>query len=279
MSDNNPDQDPSRGAKSEATDPAGPSDADATEFVERTRMEKLSDKALELSHKILNVGVDGHGPWPGSVHVAREHLAQHGDPEKAIRRLITTHVRLTSGSGFLAGLGGLITMPVAIPADFMALWLSQARLGGAIAHLRGYDVHSEEVRSVVMLSLIGSSATEALSKAGVTIGTKSAVSAIGKIPGRALIEINKKVGFRLITKAGSKGVVNLTRLAPVVGGVIGGGINFASTRTVGTYAKMNFPALAEQDAARNETVNETTPEDVMDPFVIDEPSDFDSAKM
>ena len=104
------------------------------------------------------------------------------------------------------------------------------------------------MRSVILISLIGSSATEALSQAGVQIGTKSAVSAIKQVPGRVLIQVNKIVGFRLITKAGSKGVVNLTKLAPVVGGVIGGGVNFTSTRAVGAWAKKNFPATDVHDA-------------------------------
>jgi uncharacterized protein (DUF697 family) len=208
---------------------------------ETTARQKLSARAQQVVEGVLNVGVDGKGPWKGAVEVAEEHLAQHGDVEKTIERLISTHVRFTSSAGFLSGLGGLITLPVTMPADFTALWLTQARLAGAIAHLRGYDVRSEEVRSVVLISLLGSSATEVLSAAGVDIGIKSAVSAIKQVPGRALIEINKKVGFRLVTKAGSKGVVNLTKLAPVAGGIVGGGINFASTRAVGAWAKRNFP--------------------------------------
>ncbi|WP_182882063.1 EcsC family protein [Microbispora sp. H10949] len=207
-----------------------------------TPLERLGSKAKEVIDKILNVGVDGGGPWKGSIQVAEEHLTKHGDVEKAIQRLIATHVRITSSTGFLTGLGGLITLPVTMPADLTALWLTQARLSGAIAHLRGYDLRSEEVRSVVLISLIGSSAAEALSQAGVQIGTKSAISAIKQVPGRVLIQINKTVGFRLITKAGTKGIVNLTKLAPVVGGVIGGGINFTSTRAVGAWAKKNFPA-------------------------------------
>ncbi len=206
-----------------------------------TQLERLGNRAKEVTDKISNVGVDGWARWKGSIQVAEEHRATHGDVEKAIQRLIATHVRLASSTGFLAGVGGLITLPVTLPADITALWLTQARLAGAIAHLRGYDVRSAEVRSVVLISLIGSSATEALSQAGVQIGTKSAVSAIKQVPGRVLIQINKTVGFRLITKAGTKGIVNLTKLAPVVGGVIGAGVNLTSTRAVGAWAKKNFP--------------------------------------
>lgn len=212
-----------------------------------TRFERLGRKALNLSDRIATVGVGGSGAWKGSEQVAEEHLGKHGDVEKAIQRLIATHVRITSSTGFLTGLGGLITLPVTLPADFTALWLTQARLAGAIAHLRGYDVRSDEVRSVILISLIGSSVTEALAQAGVQIGTKSAISAIKQVPGRVLIEINKKVGFRLLTKAGTKGVVNLTKLAPIIGGVVGGGVNYTSTRAVGAWAMKNFPATHEAD--------------------------------
>jgi hypothetical protein len=211
------------------------------EPTDATTVEKLSARAKQAAEMMLNVGVDGKGAWKGSVEVAEQHLAKHRDVEKAIQRLIATHLRITSSTGFVSGLGGLITLPVAISADFTVLWLTQARLAGAIAHLRGYDVRSDEVRSVVLISLLGSSATEALSAAGVEIGTKSAVSVIQKVPGRVLIEINKKVGFRLITKAGTKGVINLTKLAPIAGGLAGGGVNFVSTRAVGLWAKKNFP--------------------------------------
>ena len=218
-----------------------------------TQLERLSGKAKEITDKLSTAGIHGWGPWKGSIEIAQEHLTTHGNVEKAIQRLIATHVRLACSTGFLAGIGGLITLPVTMPADLTALWLNQARLAGAIAHLRGYDIHSDEVRSVVLISLIGSSASEVLSQAGVQIGTKSAVSAVKQVPGRVLIQINKTVGFRLITKAGTKGIVNLTKLAPVVGGVIGGGVNFTSTRAVGAWAKKNFPAT---DAARAPTASE-----------------------
>ncbi|MDQ0665412.1 hypothetical protein QFZ35_003910 [Arthrobacter ulcerisalmonis] len=222
---------------------------DESPATDSRRFERLASKAMEVSDKIFNVGVGGMGAWKGSVQVAEEHLAKHGDVEKAIERLLATHVRITSSTGFLTGLGGLITLPVTLPADFTTLWLTQARLAGAIAHLRAYDVRSDEVRSVVLMSLVGSSAAEALAQAGVQIGTKSAISAIKQVPGRVLIEINKKVGYRLITKAGTKGIVNLTKLAPLVGGVVGGGVNFTSTRAVGNWAKKNFPVTDDSAAS------------------------------
>ena len=39
-----------------------------------------------------------------------------------------------------------------------------------------------------------------------------------KLPGDLVIAINKKVGFRLLTKFGEKGAVSLVKLIPLVGG-------------------------------------------------------------
>ena len=69
---------------------------------------------------------------------------------------------------------------------------------------------------------------------------RSSLSAIKRVPGRALIEINKQVGFRLLTKAGTKGVLNLTKLVPLVGGLIGGSFDAATTYTVGHCAASTF---------------------------------------
>lgn len=201
------------------------------------------ESAETLMQQVLNLGVDGKGPWKGAEQVADEHLRHHKNAEKAIARLIATHVRNTGVSGLVTGMGGLITLPAAIPADMTALYANQIRMIAAVAHLRGYDVHSEEVRSIILLTVLGSAGTALAAEMGVTIGNKAALAMIRKVPGRVLIDINKKVGFRLFTKAGTKGVVNLTKAVPLVGGVVGGGINASSTRTIGTFAKRNFPSL------------------------------------
>ncbi len=72
------------------------------------------------------------------------------------------------------------------------------------------------------------------------VGELYAKKAIAKISGATLREINKKIGIKLLTKAGQKGVVNLTRIVPGVSGLIGGTIDAATTRLVGLAAKKAF---------------------------------------
>lgn len=196
-----------------------------------------------LIDKILSIGVDGVGPLKGARQLADEHLAQYGDPEKAIRRLIATHARLVGATGFATGVGGLVALPVAIPTDIATFYALSARCAAAVAHLRGYDIDSDEVRSIVLLTLLGAGGAAIATEVGVQIGNKAALAALRKLPGRVLIDINKKVGFRLVTKFGEKGVINLVKVIPLAGGGVGAGVNVAAMRTVGRYSKSNFPSV------------------------------------
>lgn len=51
----------------------------------------IDSAGTSLVSKILTVGIDGLGPFKGAREVADEHLKQHGDPDKAIKRMIATH--------------------------------------------------------------------------------------------------------------------------------------------------------------------------------------------
>jgi EcsC protein family len=196
----------------------------------------------QLVGKVIDLGIGGAGPLEAAVDVAEEHLtAAGGDREEAIRRLVSTHVRLAAASGFVTGLGGIATLPVSVPAAMAGLYVLATRMSAGIAHLRGYDVESEEVRSAILVSLLGSAGAATVKRAGIDIGRRSTSAALQKLPGRVLIELNKRVGFRLVTKAGEKGIVNLTKLVPLVGGPIGATVDGVSCKTIGGYAMRTFP--------------------------------------
>lgn len=198
---------------------------------------------LALATKILEWGVDGVGPFKSAAAIADQHVAAHGDTESAIDALIRTHTRIVAATGFTTGLGGLATLPVSLPADITAMYAMTARCVAGVAHLRGYDVDSEEVRSLLLITLIGAAGAEILKDVGVQIGQKTALGALRRLPGRVLIEINKKVGFRLLTKFGTKGAINLGRAIPLIGGAVGATTNGAYLRATGGWAKKNFPSL------------------------------------
>src|SRR5690242_11268064 len=80
-----------------------------------------------LVGKILDVGVDGAGPWHGARVAAEEALDGSVDVEQAIKRLIATHRRLVGVTGFTTGFGGIVAMAATAPADVVSFYAVSAR--------------------------------------------------------------------------------------------------------------------------------------------------------
>ena len=157
--------------------------------------------------------------------------------EKAIEELVSWQIRKCATSGFLTGLGGFITLPVTIPANISSVLYVQMRMIAAIAYIRGYNLKDDEVKTLIYCILAGLSIENLLKSAGIQFTKKASLSLIQKIPGKILTAINQKIGFRFITKAGEKGVVNLTKIVPVFGGIIGGGIDWIATKKIAKIAR------------------------------------------
>lgn len=114
----------------------------------------------------------------------------------------------------MTGSGGLITLPVAVPANISSVLFIQMRMIASIAIMRGYDVKDDQVRTFFYASLTGKAATDILKQAGVQVGQKLAVNMIKKLPFEVIKKINKAVGFRLMTKFGQ---INMGKMVPLVG--------------------------------------------------------------
>lgn len=165
---------------------------------------------------------------------------KHDDVETAISKLITYQTSKAGISGFITGFGGVLVMPLTIPANITSVILVQMRMIATIAYMRGYDLKSDQVQTFVYASLTGTSVADIAKKAGIVIANKMATGAIKKIPGKVLTKINQAVGFRLVTKFGTKGAVNLGKMIPVAGALIGGIIDTASTQIIAKNALKTF---------------------------------------
>jgi uncharacterized protein (DUF697 family) len=190
-------------------------------------------------------------PIPGlgsAEELANTYREMWGDPEKAIEDLIRWQILLAGTVGFASNVGGLITMPFTLPADIMGvLWL-QLRMIAAIAHLRGYNIKDEHVKTVAFICLTGSSTVTILKDVGLNLGTKLSARAIAQISSVTLTKINQAVGFRLITKTGTTGVINITKWVPFVGGVVGGSLDATVTGAVSLAAKSIFEPIFDNKA-------------------------------
>lgn len=174
------------------------------------------------------------------AELANDYTKKYGYTDKAIDKLIQNQISKNTFNGFVTSFGGFITMPVTLPANITSVMYVQMRMVAAIAIIRGYDLNDDEVQTFVYGCMVKKAMTDVLKQAGVETANKVTLSAVKKIPGKTFTAINQKLGYRFITKAGTKGTVNLTKVIPVVGAGVGGTIDFVTTKTIANRAKKVF---------------------------------------
>ena len=170
---------------------------------------------------------------PSVEQIAREYMEKYLTPEQACKEMIKNQIIKCTTSGFLTGFGGFITLPVTLPTNITSVLYVQMRMIACAAYMAGFDLKSDETQTFVYACLAGVAVNEMLKQAGIKLGIKLTNSLIKKIPGKVLTKINQKVGFRFITKFGTKGIINMGKIVPGVGAIIGGGFDFVETKTIG----------------------------------------------
>ena len=177
---------------------------------------------------------------PSIEEFAEDYLKQNPNPRKAAISMQNYQIAKCAAGGVLAGFGGAIALPVALPAEVTSVLYVQMRMIACTAYMAGYDVKSDQVQTMIYACLAGVSINAVIKAAGIKVAEKAAMAAIKKIPGKVLININKKIGFRLFTKFGEKGVINFGKLVPGVGAFVGGGADFIETKAIADRAYKMF---------------------------------------
>lgn len=198
-------------------------------------------QALDWAYdKAVNgVSVKGVG-MDSAQKLAEDYMKREGSRIDQANSLIRWQNTKAGTSGFLAGLGGVLAMPVTIPANIASVMLVQMRMIAAIAHIGGYDLKEDKVQTMVYACMVGSAAADVLKEVGIAVGSKLAMSAIKSITRETVVAINRAVGFRLLTKFGQTGVVNLGKAVPLVGGIVGATFDSVTTNLIGNAARAAF---------------------------------------
>ncbi|KAK3262331.1 hypothetical protein CYMTET_28808 [Cymbomonas tetramitiformis] len=160
--------------------------------------------------------------------------------DEAVEALLRVEAAKSFAAGFVSGVGGLWTLPLAVPASTYANWLIQARVAGAIAHLYGHDLKSKEVRTLVLVCLLGDSAWGVLRSLSVQLMETAVRRSITRIPTTALVQINKTVGMKLVVKCGESGAIKLQRVVPLLGGAVAGAFDASACVVAGRVAGRVF---------------------------------------
>jgi len=213
-----------------------------------TRVDGIDDAtagaATKMIERLMDAGIDGRGRFASAQKVAEVAIAEHPDVEGAIGATVRAHLLLGAVGGFVTGLGGFITMSVALPANVLEFYLVATRMVATIASIRGYDIRRPEVRSAILLALVGADSDDLLAKAGYAGSGRLANLAAQRLPGPALMALNKGVAFRLLTRVGRKSVTRFGRAVPLVGGVVGAGVDTFLLTRIADHARREFPPRA-----------------------------------
>lgn len=180
------------------------------------------------TQQIINLG-------PIEAGCSREALG------KIANKLILVRTSTSSAASFAMGIPGGIAMGATIPADALQFFGMSLRLAQELAYLYGAqdlwksgEIDDDAVRGQLILYcgvMFGVSGAAA----GIRIlSSQIAKTTLKKLPQKALTktlwypivkQIGKLVGIKVTKNTAAKGI---SKAIPVVGGVISGGLNFAS---------------------------------------------------
>ena len=172
------------------------------------------------------------------------------DLDRAANNRIYSIVAQSSTLSFATGLPGGLVMAATIPADITQFYGYSLKLAQEISYIYGYEdiwnqqgELTEEAKETLILYLGIMLGVSTASSAVRVLSGKLSVQALKKIPQKALTKtiyypVIKKVlavfGTKLTKATFAKGV---SKVVPVVGGVVSGGLNYFSMKPMATKLK------------------------------------------
>ena len=205
--------------------------------------DKLFQPLLQGLEWLYDRAVNGVPALHSASDLAARYERQFASREAAVDGLIKWQMAQAGTASFVASLGGIVTLPIALPANVASVTYIQLRMIAAIAHLRGHDIESAPVRSLALACLCGARVSDLVKDLGLRFGTQMAHEVVKRLSGDALKQLNHAIAYRLAASTGASTSINMTKLMPVLGGVVSGGFDAVLTRAYGTTAKRLFQPI------------------------------------
>ena len=200
------------------------------------------DDMGSLMEWLMDKAVNGLAPLSSAENLAQEYLidTSYADDGARIDALIHWETTKNFTAGFVTGVGGLLTLPVSLPADFVASWLIQARMSAAIARICGFDLKSDRVQTFILACLVGDAVKDTAKAAGLDVSRGVTKTLLKKATAEVTEELQEQIGKKLVALAAKKGVSSAARGIPLLGGLVGGVFDATACHVVGRTAKSLF---------------------------------------
>lgn len=201
-----------------------------------------NDKAILVLKKIIQLGIEGGVGLSSAKELGDRYLQNPSYPTKLdkIDALSRWEERKNFTSGFLTSLGGIIALPVAIPASIGINWVLQTRMVAAMAYIGGFDIEDPPVRMSVALCLLGKKGKRILNADFNELTDLLRKNTLSQIPKQTIQLVNQTVAARLMRIAATKGFTRFSKAIPVIGGAVGGTLDYMSCKDTAHFAKDLF---------------------------------------
>lgn len=158
--------------------------------------------------------------------------------EDLAKKIISRRSLKAGEIGALCGVGGLLTLPITMPADLYYCFKIHARTILSIAYIYGWNIHDEDAITDVLLVMGGSTGIDAVRHAGIKVDQDFAKEAVLNkfITKETMRKINRIVSRKIVRQAGKRGFIRLPKLVPIIGAPIGAGLNYFETKAIGKKA-------------------------------------------
>jgi len=201
-----------------------------------------ADKAGNLLKRVINLGINGGAGLSSAKELGDQYLQK---PEfksrmERIEALVKWEERKNFTSGFLTSLGGIISMPVAIPASLGINWVLQIRMVAAMAYIGGFDIDDPPVRMSIALCLLGKKGKDVLNTDAAQLTEMLKKRTFTQLPKQSIQLINQAIATKLMQMATNKGFSRLSKAIPLMGGVVGGVLDYKSCHDTAQFAKELF---------------------------------------
>jgi len=171
-------------------------------------------------------------PNPAALRAKLTHLRAQNpglSDEKLVRKVIEAEARKVGLVGALTGLGGFMTLPIAIPVDFAV----SGRLQAAMVHFIATIYAPGESERTLKLTTYAIMAGSGFTREAIGTSNRMIQTAVRRIMAKLLAE----------TVAES-----LLKIVPIIGALVGFAFNYFATRALGYLTVSLYRARAAQAA-------------------------------
>lgn len=192
----------------------------------------MSTSLSLLLDKLYQLCLRGGYGLASAYILAEEHKTHYPSYSDSLDKLIKQEANKATMTGFVTGLGGIVSLPVMLPANAVSSLFIQMRLVATIAILQGHDVHDERIKILMYFSLCAMSGKAKLQQL--------CLKALMKESHETVKQLSLTVTKQLVTSLSTKHMVKFIKVIPLLGGVTGAVIDRIVTYRVGQFAKQQF---------------------------------------